>query len=315
MLAIAALIAARVSAQTTVEVRTFDERIHVGRIESWQLDGDLVIKGPDAEGRIKSADVDVVNVRRPVPTTQASGASAKAEWLLEGRGGTRLRGEPVRGDDRTLTWRQPTLGQLTLPTQLIRRIARRDASRLPNAGSDDVLTLSNGDTLRGAIGGFDGDGVTLVDADGGEQRFAWAAIRALDFASTPESVAGVAARLLLLDGDSIEAPALSWDLDRIGLRLDREAVSVSTADVSRIEIVGGRRVRLGELAPAKYRSIPFFSQTWPIRVDQNAVGGPLVVAGRRATRGLGLHSACEVEWALDGRFERFVAEVGIDGSA
>ena len=51
---------------------------------------------------------------------------------------------------------------------------------------------------------------------------------------------------------------------------------------------------------------------WRSRVDRNVSGGPLVVGGARAPRGLGVHAPSRTTWALDGSFATLRGSVALD---
>jgi hypothetical protein len=76
---------------------------------------------------------------------------------------------------------------------------------------------------------------------------------------------------------------------------------------------GGVLTPLTALVP-KIRQVAWFDETWPLKADRNLLGGFLMVAGRRAERGLGCHSRCELTYTLDGSFSGLVCEVGLDAS-
>lgn len=341
-------------AQTKVEVRTCDDRVHDGRIAAWRLDGDLVLDGPDgATGRIKTIDIDSILIRHDAatgasnatgaasgpaaatqpatarPSSDQSSTTASGAWILAAHGGTRLTGRPRRGDERMISWSHALLGDVRLPLDEVRRITRAEGrSGSFSEANEDVVCLMNGDRLRGAVASFDAGGTVLVDDDGEERRFAWEAVQAIEWgggreppdvpprASGRTNGAGTPqAAIEFDDGDRFAATRLSWGDGWITLARGSWEGRIDLRHVARIEIEGGRRVRLGDLAPSAYRSVPYFTRQWPLQVDRNAMGGPLRVAGRTTARGLGLHSACEIEWSLDGQFERLVAGVGIDDAA
>ena len=52
------------------------------------------------------------------------------------------------------------------------------------------------------------------------------------------------------------------------------------------------------------------------RKDRQVVDGrPLSIRGRRYARGIGAHAYAEISFALDGAYDRFRSDVGIDDSA
>ena len=60
--------------------------------------------------------------------------------------------------------------------------------------------------------------------------------------------------------------------------------------------------------------MPYLDLSWPYHNDRNVTGGLLRCGGRLYLKGLGVHSAARLSYALDGRYRRFQAELGIDDS-
>jgi hypothetical protein len=69
------------------------------------------------------------------------------------------------------------------------------------------------------------------------------------------------------------------------------------------------------LTPTDYRHVPYLTIEWPFRPDRSVAGGPLFVADARYLKGLGMHSAARLTYALDGKWRRFEAAAAIDDSA
>ena len=63
--------------------------------------------------------------------------------------------------------------------------------------------------------------------------------------------------------------------------------------------LGGRAVYLSDLKPAEYRQTPFLDLPWPYRADRNVTGGMLRRGGRLYLKGLGVHSAARLVYAIN----------------
>lgn len=72
---------------------------------------------------------------------------------------------------------------------------------------------------------------------------------------------------------------------------------------------------LSDVAPQRYRHVPFLDIPWPFHADRNVLGGVLRVGGNRYAKGVGVHSAARLVYKLDGTDNRFAAEVAIDEAA
>lgn len=92
--------------------------------------------------------------------------------LLELTDGQRLLGTPsvATTDDESLAWNHARLGLVSVPLESVRRLAvpriMPAARALPplTADTEDVLRLTNGDTLRGFIAAFSADAVIELDS-------------------------------------------------------------------------------------------------------------------------------------------------------
>ncbi len=73
------------------------------------------------------------------------------------------------------------------------------------------------------------------------------------------------------------------------------------------------RVRfLSDLEPAKYEFTPWGATRWPFRKDLSVAGHLLRIGGQQFDRGIGVHSQCELDYALTEPFRQFAATIGLD---
>ncbi|MCA9255681.1 MAG: NPCBM/NEW2 domain-containing protein [Phycisphaerales bacterium] len=108
------------------------------------------------------------------------------------------------------------------------------------------------------------------------------------------------------------------------VRGDAETIEFESASVGRVEIPwssirslsfnSGRVVRLSSLSPQSSTCDTIIGGAWPAQKDLNVTGGPLRIGGRFYEDGWGVHATSRLAFALDGRFDRFSAEVGVDAS-
>ena len=89
-------------------------------------------------------------------------------------------------------------------------------------------------------------------------------------------------------------------------------VDVPLADVRRLKLRSDRVQFVSDLKPANQRVEGVLHAPWPIRADQNVLGNPLSIGGRKFERGVGVHSRTELTYGIAGDFERFAATIGID---
>jgi hypothetical protein len=90
------------------------------------------------------------------------------------------------------------------------------------------------------------------------------------------------------------------------------ALELSEAAVLAADVRLGPAVDISEWLPTKYEQRPFLGPPWPLAKDVAADRGPLRVSGNTFEKGLGTHAPCRVTYALDGKYRRFDALVGID---
>ncbi|MCB9852698.1 MAG: NPCBM/NEW2 domain-containing protein [Phycisphaerales bacterium] len=105
---------------------------------------------------------------------------------------------------------------------------------------------------------------------------------------------------------------------------DGHSIALDVASIGRVEIDwksirdlnfdSGRVVRLSEVAPTSATCESIIGGDWPAQRNRNVTGGPLRIAGRSYEDGWGVHARSRIEFALDGQYEQFAADVGVDSS-
>lgn len=92
-------------------------------------------------------------------------------------------------------------------------------------------------------------------------------------------------------------------------------VVVALDRLVRIDYRSDRVVYLSDLTPKSQKSQGRLHEPSPVRLNQSVAAGPMLLDGQRFDRGVGVHSRTELTYTLDGKYESFVAMVGIDDSA
>jgi hypothetical protein len=143
--------------------------------------------------------------------------------------------------------------------------------------------------------------VGLVFAAGGQQ------------AAGPEH----AARLQLVGGRAELLGALEhYDGESLTLRLACGVrLQLHARAVVRITFLTDRIAYLSDLEPTAVREQPFFDRGWGYRRDRNVHGGALRLGRVTYEKGLGVHSACALEYEIDPRFTHLTATIGLDDAA
>ncbi|HKQ47326.1 MAG TPA: NPCBM/NEW2 domain-containing protein [Phycisphaerae bacterium] len=294
-----------------------------GRIVSWDFPGDLFIAidgGKDSH--FNATDVDNVQplaactAAIPRGPKTASAPVAPADWIVRLADSSQVLGNISGGDDERLLLHNADFGEIELPIERIDRLWRRAGREPPPAGDEDVVEMVNGDRLRGVMAGAE-KGILRLSEGGDERPLAWEKIQTVALAAAKRGEpAGLSADIRLCDGSRFMSPKFNWKVGELHASFaSMENLVIPDKLLIAIEVNGGRRKWLSDLPVEKYEAAPYFETQWGYRIDQNVLGGPLVLAGRTYRCGVGLHSACRITWNLGGAYQRLTALVGIDDSA
>ncbi|MBN1513235.1 MAG: NPCBM/NEW2 domain-containing protein [Phycisphaerae bacterium] len=305
-----------------VTLQTVTEDSQDGEIVAFSLDRGVRFRPTGgAEIRlIPSQDIIQITIAElPAPL-------AEQGLVFELANGDRLSGQVLAFKNDRVQVETSSLGPVQVPLGAVLRLsARRSDEPAPGAAEslsaahreDDIVLLNNGDTAAGLIAVIDAEGIVL-ETPGGENRIPLdrVAVAVLVPDPTPPGH-GPVALLTLRDGTRLTAGAAQWQgasdtRGTLDVSLWDSRVAVPFDEVRQIEIRGGRWTWLSQLVPSDYVHTPMLSLAWPWRADRNVLGKPLRVAGRTFEHGLGVHSECTLQYALDGEYESFVTCFGLD---
>jgi len=282
--------------------------------DKWQLEF-------DAEGK-----------SRPLPAAELVSWGAPVEAadgpIVVTADGGLLVADVYRADSETLMADSALFGALKLPLESLSGVvfdppndrARRDAilDRVARAtGRADRLVLHNGDEVTGLFEAVQNDTVRL-DTDAGPIEIETDRIDALIFDPSLKQQSeadGLRAWVGLADGSRLLAGRMR--LDEASLQITTsfgQTWKTSPGELVFLQPLGGRATYLSDLKPAGYRHVPYLSLPWPYRADRNVAGGWLRGGGRPYLKGLGVHSAARLTYALDGSHQRFQAALAVDDS-
>ncbi len=209
-----------------------------------------------------------------------------------------------------LVWFAPPAGTEE-PSLFLRRL-------LAERRAQDVVFLRDGDRIEGILTGLDEAKGCRITAGRREVDVPLARLAAvaLNTDLRPRSVPDRSfARLVLDGGCRLALAAASVDVARrelTGKTLHGTAVTVPLGRVAALDLYGGAAVYLSDLTPRTYEPMPYLGVSWPLVEDGSVAGRELRLGGATYDRGLGLHAAARVTYALDGRYRRFEALVGLD---
>src|SRR5687768_2853235 len=150
-----------------------------------------------------------LEIQRGISTAPA----ASSRFIAHLADGNRFTGEPASTSGETINWSSKALGEIKLSMRNLLAISRADAT-IDLSGNqprmEDLILLSNGDTVRGVIASVSSSGASVQPATGGEPTSVPIdSIAAIHFASTgattstPSAPAASSFRVTLADGTSL----------------------------------------------------------------------------------------------------------------
>jgi len=309
------------------------ESVVVQHVDKGQIKGELLsvshaaitIKTVDGNRQLETRDVIRITLRDLRETARLP----RAFLLLAND--DRLVVSPQSIDEEFLTakWDQfPEWATFRVPLESVRSIAfrlprnlkdrRKATARFLNQNpkDEDELVLTNGDRLGGTFGSFDRSRM-VIETAAGETSVTRSDVRSLSF--NPELFSlpkqnGLRTLVALVDGSWFTTKALQSTPNG---EIDCETIFGTTLRVpitaiASMRFLGGRTVYLSDLPVADYQFQPFLSRKWRYRTDRNVTGGWLSLRSREYAKGLGVHSHCELSFALGHSFQEFQTVVGID---
>lgn len=200
------------------------------------------------------------------------------------------------------------LGELALPLGTVIGWGPGDWLQAA-AGGDADQVLVGAERYRGTVLGIGDQGLKLEVDELGEVDLPMGAVIGMRLAEPVRPPEGL---LLAASLDRGRPPALLKPTAS-GARLAAlPGVAVASLPRGRLQVLGGRRVWLSELAPVDVSERGAFGVTWPHSLDANLDGGAITLRGQRFERGLVVHSEAGLSWELDGAYVALVATVGIE---
>jgi len=194
--------------------------------------------------------------------------------------------------------------------------ARYRRMKLAEAPKDRLLvTRPSAEPLAvdGALVGIDADSVTF-QWEGQTRQVPRKTVPLICLAATSgDRKAPPKCLLVGRDGSAVHCTSLTL----AGRTISLQAPSVGRCDLpvaraAAVRFASANMVSLVGIEPSAVKEHGFFDTTFHYRKGKAVSGKPLQLGGRTYSAGLGLHSFCELTWALNGEYSLFVATVGID---
>jgi NPCBM/NEW2 domain len=184
----------------------------------------------------------------------------------------------------------------------------------------DVVTLGNGDVLKGIVIDISADKVTLQPETGDPTPVPLESVAAVMFA-TPAGAGPTTApaqralKVKLSDGSSLTAAALTGD-DSSGWSITLPGAPAKPLEgsvVVAIEQVNGPVSWLSSRTPSEIVQVPYLGTPWPTRFDRSVKGGPIKFGDKTFGHGIGVHAYSRLTYPLDGAYKSFRTQYAMDG--
>lgn len=235
---------------------------------------------------------------------------ADVQSLDAEKAGLQLFGQPVAlGIDAlaAVVWRESPLfaQQYAEPSAAEDRLLAR-------GGSGDVV-------VKGLFEGL-ADGKFSLQFDGQSRTIGADRVAALLPARLDQSGGGgINATLVFVDGGEWNCRLVRIEATEVEIEVAGQPVTLRDSGIASIRLLGDRMVRLAELEPLEYEHQTLFTAGRDWQRNRSVAGGPLtlVVPGeggqaRVFANGIGMRSWSRLVFASEARFDRLLAQVGID---
>ncbi|WP_417380834.1 NPCBM/NEW2 domain-containing protein [Gimesia sp.] len=244
----------------------------------------------------------------------------------------RILGELVRSEEEFLLvrmtalpgqpeWRVPletvTTAYFDWPASRFTRTELLKKADRPKQNAD-LFFLKNGDHLLGEFISFD-ESSFRFDSNAGETSVPRGGIQFFCFNPElvnfpqPDQLRYV---LTLTNGTRVTVSELALKQEMVSAKtVFGDSLACPLSLIETITPRGGKAVSVSELEPSSYRFTPYFNRKWDWQRNRNVIRGPLVTEGKEYFSGLGMHSASELQYQLDGKYTGFQTLIGLDDSA
>jgi len=283
-----------------------------------------------AVGAPTSISTDDVRTIQFIDTSDAESTSSAATnrgEVVDLADGGRLFGRLIRVDEQGVVADCPLGPAARFPLERVAGVRLADPLAFPRAAAlydsalgdrlpgDDVLITRSADeptSLRGALEELNGTAGSF--AFGGRSRGVQSEkIYGVVFAVGVRATSPSPMRFELADGSTLTGQIATATERSLTVNTSFDArVEVAVSSVQRIDVTSPRVVYLSDQPAKREITEGRLHRPEPARRDRGLTGRPLQIAGRTFAKGLACRSRCEMEWALDGAFESFVATIGLD---
>ena len=300
------------------------------RLALESLDGKVTYRSPGGAPIRSLAKAGAAFIRfEGLPATQMTDEKIPLadRCSIELAGGDRLTASVRGGSGDTLRVALRGGVELDLSVEAVRSLLF--AARIPDSVTTSPVAGDDGDRLYllaaagsldravGFVEEFTGDGVVFEDERLGSRTFDWPRVAALfitpldeegpEGAEGPAGAARERVSVSLVGGGRLSGELVEITGPEQGLVLSlggASEVRLPGKILTEVVLADGSFEFLGERAPDEEGASSLFGDdlgfAWPMQVDRNVRGGPLVVAGETYGRGMGVHAPSQMTWDLAG---------------
>jgi len=302
---------------TTADFRSAEVTLKSIDASGVHVAGDANQPGSD---RVVGMD-EFLQLERPMPASVA--AAQQGKFVLHLAGGDEVAGEPASVRGEQLVWNNAAAGEVRVPMSRAVAITRPGQSAPDRRPAEDVVTLANGDAVRGIIAGIEGGKISVQRTDSPDPLAVPVdSVASVQFAATGGAGAAGAAsgkrafRLRLGDGSSLPAATLTLAAGKLSADLgDGKPRPFDLSRVAAIEQVNGPASWLTDRQPAENVYLPYFGtgQDFPARMNLSGDGGrDLRFGGKSFRRGIAVHAYSRLVYPLDGQFAALRLQYAVD---
>ena len=284
----------------------------------------VTLKAIDSSGvKVQAGDSDqeqtvplekFLDIQRQVPS-----ASSAPKFVLQLAGSDKLAGEPVNLTAEALVWKNPALGEISIPTGNLLGITRAAGAAVGQPGREDVVALANGDSVRGIIASMSSDKVT-VQIQAGNNDVPLSSVASITFAAIPGARPPQHGfRVRLDEGSSLVSSEVRLAGNNLVLSLGKKVErKIPVAHVVALEQVNGPVSWLSSRAPSEQIYYPFIG---PPRqpaayMDRSwSSPAPIEFKGQIFPHGIAVHAFSRLVWPLDGKYAAFRTLYAVEGES
>ncbi len=272
----------------------------------------------------------------PVPDKPSKPADETAEadndaaiWKIELTAGDHLLAALAEwsGDRVALRLDGADHATVRIPVDRLREVWSTDGALVKKAkalsvsqSAQDVAYVEKDGQVKsvsGVVGGVRG-GELLFKFEGAERKIKLARLVGLVLAQRelpPEK--SLYQTLSFVNGDTLSGRLESLRDNTLRLTplagaaaAEVSAVEIQLDRVASIDVKNGRLTWLSDLTPVDVKQTPYFDRLMPFRVNESLTGGPVKLADGTVTKGIAVHTQCDLTYDIGGEFQRLRTKVG-----